>query len=160
MTASKTTIDAFTVDQLGDAVGLATNTCPVVWWEDAHAVGCAGCKDKGPKPGFVWALPGMQERCGCLAWVGKQVPSDVLVADGLQEYHRKANIFCHGTGWVAKRDLGALFISVIPLDEIYLSVVDAVSKLTIDQPIESVLRAVAQALVASGATLGVTADEA
>ena len=107
-------IDALSVDQLWDAVCLAHRECKGAQHEFdgsphvSFASPCFQCYDKGPKLGRVWALPGMQKKCGCLVWAGKQVPSDVLVADGLQEYHRKANIFCHGTGWVAKRDLGAL----------------------------------------------------
>ena len=180
MTASKTTIDAFTVDQLGDAVGLATNTCPVVWWEDAHAVGCAGCKDKGPKPGFVWALPGMQERCECARQFQR-------VKDGIDPYavvcekcyaegshSQGCSMGCRGTGYVVKRDPGALWESLPKRwavsaetgdgsDTTVVSILgpgrdsqgryrDYVSSgATLEQ---TLLRAVAQALVAQGAMLG------
>ena len=91
-------IDAFSVDQLWDAVCLAHRVCDGC--NRLAETFCSECGGAGPHLGRILALPGMQERCpGC----GLQcdcVPGT--------DYHCKSHVSCHGTGFRAKRDLGAL----------------------------------------------------
>ena len=60
---TQTNIDQLTEEQLWDAVCLATRECPAFYSLEGfrHPNTCPGCVDKGPTPGRVWALPGMQE---------------------------------------------------------------------------------------------------
>ena len=100
-------IDALSVDQLWDAVCLATKEADCIChWnpENGYRLDIVCPKHDGefyidsqvpsPPSGRVWALPGMQERC----W-----------QHNMQD--NKACYRCHGTGWVANQDLGALLKS-------------------------------------------------
>ena len=144
-------VDQLTEAQLWNSVCLATKEKEGIW-SHRDCKGMSVCQnllaDGSPVPpttdchgtGRVWALSGMQEKC----------------RNGRCQQHPDCVGGCHGTGYVAKRDLGALFISVIPLDAVYPSVVEAVAGLTIHQPAEHILRAIAKALVAQGGELGAT----
>ena len=173
-----TAIESFSVDQLRDAVYLAHFLCKACKGQallgQQHfpvetPVYCLTCKNKGPKPGFVWALPGMQERCP------GQANSEPFQGKVLECAGPKC-LLCHGTGYVAKRDLEALLFH--PPVDVMLEVEAcddgsgecrayvATDGEFINMPIvvqfdgyageQALLRAVAQALVASGATLGAT----
>ena len=157
-------IDALSVDQLWDAVCLATKECS--HWshqsrsifdakniadQEAHLAEC-------PDPGRVWALPGMQEKCpGCNG-------------SGLEKhehihgpYSRESCTRCHGTGWVAKRDLAALLDYVFEIRfvgntcGIRISASSPPYTASRADRKTALLSAVAQALVAQGTELGVTA---
>ena len=140
-------LDTLTEAQLCDAVCLAHRACKVCDG-GARITYCAHCEGKGPKPGRVWALPGMQEKCRLL------LPSGLHLDNCAGA--------CRGTGWVAKRDLGAL----LDISFFYLGahvvremVNDAVNSMHDGLKAEqALLRAVAQALVAQRAELGVSHD--
>ena len=162
-----TDVDALSVDQLWPACCLAHMVCPgsCINGEQPMTL-CQTCIGKGPKPGRVWALPGMQERCphtltAChtTAWL--------LANPG------KRCEPCSGTGWVAKRDLGALLAAGAEPGHYAISLVALDAKRPDGfrfrawcrgyqgdgfEPTVACLRAVAQALVAQGAALGVTAN--
>lgn len=182
-------IDALSDDQLWDTDCLATIACPndrcssgrVLTVNKTYETGltfsesgtCQECIDKGPKLGRVWALLGMQEKCPWKA----NVFSDAMHKNPNRKYDsgvmRAAQSFdpCHGTGFVAKRDLGALLavgaggryaINLVTLGSEYPDRFRFRAWCRGYQgdgyeADEACLRAVAQALVASGATLGVTA---
>ena len=163
-------VDAFSVDQLWDAEGLSTNACSCLNvsglctpcelfvaelpFRYECPSDCLHCKDKGPEPGRVWALPGMQEKCTYVA----RIPS---------LNHRKC-MACHGTGWVAKRDLATLW-AALPQEWMVDATKDDSSRSTVVSVLiplyaeadtyisqsadieKALLRAVAQALVAQGA---------
>ena len=143
-------LDTLTEAQLCDAVCLAHRACKVCDG-GARITYCAHCEGKGPKPGRVWALPGTQEKC------------HLLLPSGLHLDNCTGG--CHGSGWVAKRDLGAL------LDCPYWRYIDInqddenayTCRIVVDEEQYfgkaakrslALLRAVAQALVAQGAELG------
>ena len=163
-------VDALSVDQLWDAVCLSTRECP--HWshqsksvfdakniadQEAHLAEC-------PDPGRVWALPGMQERCPCLTHSRDGVIDDLRNCGyagpcELAGKHVSGCLICHGSGYVAKRDLGALldclydvrFLSRhcnirIRADSGWASA-EGVTKTA------ALLRAVAKALLAQGAEL-------
>ena len=171
-------LDALTIDQLWDAVCLATKECksPHHWGPKGRPLLCMECSEgKGPKPGLVWALPGMQEQCPCLKAfsVFDPICTKCLPIGGFSKKvrnHTTECLSCHGTGYVAKRDLGALLEAALTMGE-YISLEavddgergwsacvgpnDYHSSSTAEQ---ALLRAVAQALVAEGAELGATYD--
>ena len=159
-------LNTFLVDQLRDAVCLATKECLYLapnqgtCRDDSIGFVCSECKGTSR----IWALPGMQERCP--ASTGRWKDHDYYEAEDCPK--------CHGLGYVAKRDLGALLDTV----RTSLSLNTAFQQTGFGQeailykhrlPIwheraygdtneEALLRAVAQALVAQGATLGVTTN--
>ena len=192
MPVSETNIAQLSVEW--GAVCLATNVCPCLNAEglcdrceefaadhserDECPVGCLHCNGKGPQPGRVWALPGMQRMCTRCNGKGLFIMEP-----------RQQCTTCNGTGWVTKRDLGALLQSL--LDANFTFAIYGPGVLLNDEPSEyngaeilveidelqenghqsllkvkegqstilnqGLLRAVAQALVAQGAELGVTA---
>ena len=120
--------------------------------------------------GRVWALQGMQERCPWKA----NIFSDAMHDNPNRKYDsvviRGAQSFdpCHGTGWVAKRDLGALLAALFTWGWHVVNWYEGgvIIRRNLRTPLklfgkgdseQALLRAVAQALVAQGAALGVTA---
>ena len=110
-------------------------------------------------PDGSWALPEMQERCGCChATDGEPDYCGLPLGSG-------PCVPCHGSGWVAKHDLEVLLAAI---DEAGLLVsIRNTPSMTMarwevelgDEPVysdslkQALLRAVAQALVAQGAEL-------
>ena len=113
---SQQNVDALSVDQLWSAVCLAHREC-----QDCNGSGyrgspddvsrlsenpwCFTCHLEGPKPGRVWALPGMQERCpgggnadtGCFPCDGGRMSR--MTEQGMRPF-TGVHESCHGTGWV------------------------------------------------------------
>ena len=156
-------IDALSVDQLWTGCCLAHFPCKACKGTGVHhspddlggSIGtnsfCQECSGKGPKHGRIWALPGMQGRCRfhkTEKWFWYDKP--------ISQCPR-----CHGTGYVAKRDLWTLLNT---LSEYRLEWREAKLPLAaLEHQIESALRrgdemdflrVVAQALVAQRCTLG------
>ena len=101
-------IDALSVDQLWNVVCLAKKECRSGLEHDYGAC-AAGCIN-----GYVWALPGMQERCPCLVmaqygfdgtnhWSDKGGCNNCYLRAGRGQEHVDCTN-CHGTGYTAKRD--------------------------------------------------------
>ena len=166
-------IDALPVDQLWPVCCLAYTECKGC--DGGIVFPCHHCEGKGPTPGRIWALPGMQERCeSCLVFMGECLPPRTpqqVCSTPQHEGHKKVGRSycgdCHGTGWVAKRDLGALldlpqwrYIDINQEGDYAYTcrVVVGEEQHYGDAPKRSqaLLRAVAQALVAQGAMLGAT----
>ena len=161
-------VDQLTEAQLWDVVCLATKECPcspdshqssylkasckTCDKATKHSVLCELCLNKGPKPNRIWALPGMREPCWERGYAIERRP-------GVQDSDCPK---CHGSGCVAKRDLGALLDYVFEIR----FVGDSCSvRMSVGAPPyaasgtdrkAALLRAVAQALVAQGAKLGAT----
>ena len=152
-------IDQLTEAQLWEAVCLATRDCHCV---DDGSLGkhCISCKaspcETCDGTSRVWALPGMQEKCrkcsGSGQWlVGRRWTfADAVIKE---PWYAPCPI-CHGSGYVAKRDLGALLdISFLCLGAhaVREIVNDTVNSMHDGIKAEqALLRAVAKALVARG----------
>ena len=179
-------IDALSVDQLWSAVCLATKECPcnechihytkqgqaMPVYDTAFHLGreCDNCAGKGPKPGLVWALPGMQEATG--HHLCKKHGHCVYAAT------HGPNEDCHGSGYAAKRNLETLLTVLVTVGikpslkfvaqdskwrnasweahmRWYVNGVGGETFAWDDSlPMPAILRAVEQVLVAQGAELG------
>ena len=155
-------IDALSVDQLWDAVCLATKECECDCHIDPVQVGRGCCEELHiPPSDRAWALPGMQEKC---AYPASWSDARSIRTDPTHSQCPR----CHGTGYVAKRDLGALLECLPAGWHLTKIAFDTTKFWAVDNPYHQVrvsycenvtragLEAVAQALVAQGATLGAT----
>ncbi len=169
-------IEAATEEQLWVRDGLATIICDSCDGSGYHGLEgseehpkhpCPKCKDKGPIPGRIWALPGMQEKCLWCSGAGQLTTGR---SDSTNEWGAEFGpcAHCHGSGYVPKRDLWALVekLNYISIDdrgigalggryyaEIRLEHGQRVWSGRGDTSAEALLRAVAKALQAQGATL-------
>ena len=173
-----TDLDAANEPQLWNSVCLATKKChrcggtgadnPVQpYGLEPNTCLCAADLE-GPKPGRTWALPGMQGKCLACGGSGRDIADSHLYCPQ-----------CHGSGHVAKRDMGALLfhqpadmkLEVEAYDDgsgecrAYVATDgdfgDFINKPFIVEFMDykgeqALLRAIAQALMAQGGELGAT----
>ena len=163
-------IDTAAKEQLWAMVGLATKGCDCPCHTDmGPSRGC--CEEEHiPLSGRVWTLPGMQDKCLGLKQYTQSVLGS-LVWDGTFEGCLETDcLVCHGSGYVVKRDpWGTVeLLSYHAIRDRGVSVPGgryyATVKLEGKQgrwggrsdtsKTEALLRAVAKALLAHGATLG------
>ena len=156
-------VDNLSVDQLWDAVCLATKEKEGIWsHRDCKGMGvCQNLLADGTSvppttdcggTGRVWALPGMQARC----------PAKWANHSAYFTYERFGIdlpdcVTCHGTGWVAMHDVWALLntLSEYRLDWSRAKPPLAAYEMQIENALRrgdemAFFRAVAQALVARG----------
>ncbi len=146
-------IAQLSVDQLWDAVCLATKECHIcggakhqdrtVLRDDDWCGTCEGT-------GRVWALPGMQEVCTYpSAAIEVFARSSSATAD---KTHRYCPV-CHGTGYVANRSLETLVQQVYPIvhtTQFYERYANAIAQ----GDVHTTLVVVAEVLVSQSCQLG------
>ena len=196
--------EALEISQLWDAVCLATApcgwckgtlpsrtiaVCPVCGSHYCglghmidHNPACSNCRERGPSPGQVWALPGMRVECPCICLTetsechcggGHDICARCLQhGEGRKEVskaHGAWCTYCQGLNLVALQDLNKLLESVArrldghsasvefnehskDASEVWLSYAGTCKSYG-RYPTEAFLRAVAKALLEQGAAL-------